>query len=107
MKSINWVLGENIDYRNVVLCRGQIVQLKPSVFQLFKYPRSVFVSWTVSFLQSIMDYGFVLWAPTLLALVLKIPATQAAKMFIAVAFASIVGKFVWAFMSELVGRRLR
>ena len=107
VKSLNWALGENIDYRNVVLVpEDKAVQLKPSVSQLFKYPRSVFVTWTVSFLQSIMDYGFVLWAPTLLALVLKVPPARAAKLFIAVAFASIVGKFVWAFLSEIVGRRI-
>jgi putative MFS transporter len=107
VKSINWVLGENIDYRKVVVGpQDKVVQRKPSLPQLFKYPRSVFVTWGASFLQSIMDYGFVLWAPTLLALTLKISAQQAAKMFIAVAFASIVGKFVWAFMSELVGRRI-
>ena len=107
VKSINWVLGENIDYRNLVVGpQDKVVQRKPSLPQLFKYPRSVFVTWGASFLQSIMDYGFVLWAPTLLALALKISAQQAAKMFIAVAFASIVGKFFWAFMSELVGRRI-
>jgi len=106
VKSISWVLGEKIDFRNVVVTEAdKRPEPKATLPQLFKYPRSVFVTWGTSFLQSIMDYGFVLWAPTLLALVLKVSAQQAAKMFIAVAFASIVGKFVWAFLSEIIGRR--
>jgi putative MFS transporter len=107
VKSINWVLKDNIDYRKVVVtAEDKADQKKPSVAQLFKYPRSVAVTWIVSFLQSIMDYGFVLWAPTLLAIVLKVPPARAAKLFIAVPLASVIGKFVWAFLSEIVGRRV-
>ena len=107
VKSINWVLQENFDPEKVVLGPNQH-QLKaaPKFSEIFKYPRSVVVTWLVSFLQSIMDYGFVLWAPTLLALVLKVPGTQAAKMMIAVAISSIIGKFFWAFLGEVVGRRI-
>ncbi len=83
-----------------------VKETTPRFVEIFKYPRSVAVSWIASFFQSIMDYGFVLWGPTLLALVLKIPATKAAKMFIAVAISSIIGKFVWAYLSEVVGRRV-
>lgn len=104
VKSISWVLEENIDPRTVTL--GKTVKLaQPAFREIFNYPRSVSVSWITSFFQSIMDYGFVLWGPTLLVLVLKIPATKAAKMFMAVACASIVGKFVWAYLSEIIGRR--
>ena len=53
-----------------------------------------------------MDYGFVLWGPTLLALVLKVPAIQAAKMFIFVSISAIIGKFIWAYLSEALGRRV-
>ncbi len=53
-----------------------------------------------------MDYGFVLWAPTLLAMVLKVPAMRAAKLFMAIAFTSMIAKFVWAFLSEIIGRRV-
>jgi putative MFS transporter len=107
VKSINWITGDNVDYRNVVVDEKVLVkETAPRFVEIFKYPRSVAVSWIASFFQSIMDYGFVLWGPTLLALVLKIPATKAAKMFIAVAISSIIGKFVWAYLSEVVGRRV-
>ena len=106
VKSINWILGENIDHRELVVSKAVAAAPKPAFHEIFRHPRSVFVAWTASFFQSIMDYGFVLWGPTLLSLVLKIPATKAAKMFIAVACASIVGKCVWAVLSEVVGRRI-
>lgn len=106
VKSINWVLGENHDPKKVVVTEALTrTTTVPSFSEIFKYPRSVIITWTVSFLQSIFDYGFVLWAPTLFALVLKIPPAHAAKLFIYVAFASICGKFFWAFMSEVWGRR--
>ncbi len=105
VKSINWVLNEHIDPKSVTLGKFAVKTPQPAFSEIFNYPRSVFVSWVTSFFQSIMDYGFVLWGPTLLTLVLKIPAIQAAKMFMAVACASIVGKFVWAYLSEIIGRR--
>jgi len=107
VKSLNWAMQDQVDYRNVVIPRDiDASEKRPSFFEIFKYRRSVAVTWTVSFFQSIMDYGFVLWGPTLLVLVLKIPATKAAKMFIFVSCGSIVGKCVWAFLSEIVGRRI-
>jgi putative MFS transporter len=107
VKSINWILHENYDPEKVVLgpSAGKTKSI-PKFSEIFKYPRSVVITWMVSFIQSIMDYGFVLWAPTLLMLVLKIPPTEAAKMMIAVAFSSVVGKFFWAFLGEVVGRRI-
>ena len=107
VKSINWITGDNVDYRDVVVDEKILAnETTPRFMEIFGYPRSVAVSWIASFFQSIMDYGFVLWGPTLLALVLKVPATQAAKMFIAVATSAIIGKFVWAYLSEAIGRRV-
>jgi len=105
VKSIAWALEEEIDPSTVTMGKIGVKKPQPAFSEIFNYPRSVFVSWTTSFFQSIMDYGFVLWGPTLLVLVLKIPPTKAAKMFMAVACASIVGKFVWAYLSEVIGRR--
>jgi putative MFS transporter len=107
VKSINWVTGDNVDYRNVVVDEKILVnEPAPRFVEIFKYPRSVAVSWIASFFQSIMDYGFVLWGPTLLALVLKVPAIKAAKMFIFISISAIIGKFIWAYLSEALGRRV-
>ncbi len=107
LRSLNWVLGTNYDISQLVVDTEKLKpESQPKFSEIFRYRRSVAVTWSTSFLQSIMDSGFVLWAPTLLALVLKVPPAQAAKLFIVVAFSSIVGKFVWAFLSEWVGRRV-
>jgi MFS transporter, putative metabolite:H+ symporter len=51
-------------------------------------------------------YGIVLWGPTLLVLVLGISPPQAAFLFIFVGLSAFVGRIVFAFVSELIGRRL-
>jgi putative MFS transporter len=109
VRSINWVTGLNIDYQSLVIRPEDVAAVtarRPAVAEIFQYRRSVAVTWTINFLQSLMDYGFVLWAPTLLAMVLKIPPTRAAKLFMVIAFTSMIAKFVWAFLSEIIGRRL-
>jgi len=107
VKSINWVTGENVEYRTVVVGpEAGAKEPAPSFREIFRYPRSVAVTWTANFLQALVDYGFVLWGPALLAMVLKVPATAAAKMFIVVSLGSIVGRLLWSTLSELVGRRV-
>jgi putative MFS transporter len=106
VKSINWVTGENFDYRNVIVgAKQKAAEKKVAFTEIFQCRRSVAVTWITGFLQAVMDYGFTLWAPTLLALVLKIPARQAAKLFIVVPISSIVAKFAWSFLAERFGRR--
>lgn len=51
-------------------------------------------------------YGVYLWGPTVISLLLKIPVPQAAKYFIFVAGAGIVGKIVVSLVVPLIGRRL-
>ncbi len=51
-------------------------------------------------------YGVYLWGPTVVALLLKVPVPQAAKYFIYVTGAGIVGKIVVSFLAPLIGRRL-
>ena len=51
-------------------------------------------------------YGIYLWGPTVVALLLKVPVPQAAKYFIYVTGAGIVGKIVVSFLAPLIGRRM-
>jgi putative MFS transporter len=108
IKSINWVLRENYDPKNVVISAttSQLKKAAPKFSEIFQYPRSVAVAWTTNFLQAIFDYGFVLWCPTLFVLTLNVSAARAAEMFIVVSFFSVFGKPLWAFISEAIGRRL-
>ncbi len=106
VNSVNWVTGENIDYRNLVVTpEDKVGEKKASFNEIFKCRRSVAVTWISSFLQAVVDYGFTLWAPTLLVLVLKVSAIQASKMFIVLPISSIFAKFTWSFLGEKFGRR--
>ncbi|MBC7104988.1 MAG: MFS transporter [Firmicutes bacterium] len=78
---------------------------KPSIRDLVKYPRSLTVSWLTNLGQQIAYYGFTLWGPTILTLVLGISAAQAAKLFIFVTVGGFVGRLFWSFCSDLIGRR--
>jgi putative MFS transporter len=50
-------------------------------------------------------YGVYLWGPTVVALLLKVPVPVAAKYFIYVTGAGIIGKVVVSFLAPLIGRR--
>lgn len=50
-------------------------------------------------------YGVYLWGPTVVALLLKVPVPVAAKYFIYVTGAGIIGKIVVSFLAPLIGRR--
>ena len=103
---MNWVLMENYDPKKVIVS-ASLSQPKaaPKFSEIFQYPRSVAITWTLNFLQALFDYGFTLWGPTLFVLSLKIPAAHAAKLFIGVTLCSVIGKPMWAFISEAIGRR--
>jgi len=73
---------------------------------LLKYPRSLVVSWLTNLGQQISYYGFTLWGPTILTLILSIPAEQAAKLFIFVTLCGFAGRLFWSFCSDLIGRRI-
>ena len=107
INSVNWITGLNFDYRNlVVTAADKLEEKRVSFFEIFKCRRSVVITWTSGFLQAVVDYGFTLWAPTLLVLVLRVTPVQAAKMFIVMPISSIIAKFTWAFLSERLGRRV-
>jgi MFS transporter, putative metabolite:H+ symporter len=50
-------------------------------------------------------YGVYLWGPTVVALLLKVPVPVAAKYFVYVTGAGIIGKVIVSFLAPLIGRR--
>jgi putative MFS transporter len=50
-------------------------------------------------------YGYQLWAPTILAMVLKMPVKSVAGYFIIVAISGTIGRFVFSTLPLFVGRR--
>ncbi|MCL1917055.1 MAG: MFS transporter [Peptococcaceae bacterium] len=73
---------------------------------LLKYPRSCIAGWGLYFFHAICYYGVVLWAPTIVARTMELPATEAARWFIIVTCTGVFGRFLWAFMGERFGRKI-
>jgi putative MFS transporter len=72
---------------------------------LFRYPRSLLVSWLTNLGMQTTGYGVILWAPTLFVMLLGVSPAEASYLFIFVSLAGFVGRFVFSGLSELIGRR--
>jgi putative MFS transporter len=72
---------------------------------LFKYPRSLVVSWLGNAGAQTGVYGITLWAPSLFVLLLKVTPQEAAKMMILLSVFGFVGRLSFSFFSEMMGRR--
>jgi MFS transporter, putative metabolite:H+ symporter len=72
---------------------------------LFRYPRSLLVSWLSNLGMQTTGYGVILWAPTLFVMLLGASPAQASYLFIFVSLAGFIGRFVFSGLSELIGRR--
>jgi putative MFS transporter len=67
---------------------------------LFKYPKSLAVSWMASIGAQTAGYGIILWAPTLFVLQLGVTPAGAAKLFLWVTLAGIAGRISFSLLSE-------
>lgn len=72
---------------------------------IFRYPRSLAVSWITNLGAQTGYYGFQLWAPTLLVQLLGIPPSRAAFLMIAVNLAGLFGRAGLSYLSDAIGRR--
>jgi len=79
--------------------------IKTSWFDLFKYPRSLLVSWLGNAGAQTGVYGLTLWAPSLFVLLLKVTPQEAAKMMILLSVSGFIGRLSFSYFSELLGRR--
>jgi putative MFS transporter len=79
--------------------------IKTSWLDLFKYPRSLIVSWLGNAGAQTGVYGVTLWAPSLFVLLLKVTPQQAAKMMILLTVSGFLGRLSFSYFSELLGRR--
>lgn len=73
---------------------------------LFRYPRSLAVSWLTNLGAQTGYYGFNLWAPTLLVQLLSVSPARAAFLMIWVNLAGFVGRIGFSFLSDAIGRRV-
>jgi putative MFS transporter len=80
-------------------------QPTPAWSELFRYPKSLAVSWMASIGAQTASYGIGLWAPTLFVLQLGATPAHAAFLFLWVKLAGIFGRITFAWLSEAMGRR--
>jgi putative MFS transporter len=79
--------------------------IKSNWLDLFKYPRSLLVSWLGNAGAQTGVYGITLWVPSLFVLLLKVTPQEAAKMMILLTAFGFVGRISFSYFSELMGRR--
>jgi putative MFS transporter len=72
--------------------------------EIFKYPRSMIVA-TLTSLSQTSGIGILMWATTLLVLILKITPAQAAQMMIWVGLTGFAGRLVCSYANDAIGRR--
>jgi putative MFS transporter len=79
--------------------------IKANWLDLFKYPRSMVVSWLGNAGAQTGVYGITLWVPSLFVLLLKVTPQEASKMMVLLTVFGFVGRISFSFFSELMGRR--
>ena len=73
---------------------------------LLKYPRRFWLVVITTFGVSTATYGVSLWGPTIVALLLNLPASDAARIFVYVALAGMAGRVGFSFLAHRVGRKV-
>jgi len=72
---------------------------------IFRYPRSVIISWAGNLGAQTGVYGVTLWGPTLLVALLATTPARAAFLMIFVSLGGLVGRAAFSVLSEVIGRR--
>ena len=72
---------------------------------LFRYPRSLVVSWLGNLGMQTGIYGLVLWVPTLFTQVLSVSPKEASRLMIFVSLGGFVGRIAFSYLSDAIGRR--
>ena len=72
---------------------------------LFRYPRSVLVSWLINLGAQTGYYGLTLWTPTLLVQLLGISPEQAAIRMMALMLCAFAGRLTLSISADRFGRR--
>jgi MFS transporter, putative metabolite:H+ symporter len=102
--SIAWALDVNL--ASLPAATVESAAPSPKFRELFRYPKSVALSWISNLGMQTGYYGLTLWSPTLLVQILKVPPTQAAYYMIFVTAAALLGRISFSLLSEAIGRRL-
>jgi putative MFS transporter len=72
---------------------------------IFRYPRSLAVSWITNIGAQTGYYGLTLWVPTLLVQLMGITPARASYLLIFVNFAGLFGRIGLSYLSDAIGRK--
>src|ERR1700722_6033996 len=101
-QSIAWAL--QMDPKDIVL-PTTVEEVRHTPWrELFKYPRSMLVGCLTSLSQT-SGIGLLMWATTLLVLILKVTPAEASKLMIWVGLSGFAGRLVCSYASDAIGRR--
>ena len=102
-RSLAWAL--QVPPETLPLPKPEPTQPHPPWSDLFRYPKSLAVSFMASIGAQTASYGIGLWAPTLFVLQLGVTPAYAAYLFLWVKLSGIAGRITFAWLSEAIGRR--
>jgi hypothetical protein len=80
-------------------------QTASKLSDIFRYPRSLAVSWITNLGAQTGYYGLTLWVPTLLVQLLGVTPAKASFLLIFVNFAGLFGRLGLSYLSDAIGRR--
>jgi putative MFS transporter len=102
-KALAWAL--KVPAESLPLPAPEPVRVAPRWGELFRYKRSMAVSFLASIGAQTASYGITLWAPTLFTLQLGVTPAYAAYLFLYVTLAGIAGRVCFAWLADAIGRR--
>src|SRR6195256_5849284 len=96
-KSLAWALQVRPESLALPTAADAGPIIKSNWLDLFKYPRSLIVSWLGNAGAQTGVYGITLWAPSLFVLLLKVTPQEAAKMMILLSVCGFVGRLSFSY----------
>jgi putative MFS transporter len=76
-----------------------------SFAEIFAQPRLFWLTVIVWFGASTANYGVFLWGPTIVALLMGVPPSEAAHLFVFVSLTGLLGRIAFSFAAQWLGRR--
>src|SRR6202158_1627757 len=103
-KSLAWALEMDPADLPLSAPEGQ-KQPMSRLSDIFRYPRSLAVSWITNLGAQTGYYGLTLWVPALLVQLLGVTPARASFLLIFVNFAGLFGRVGMSYLSDAIGRR--
>lgn len=98
-----WAIG--CSPQEVVFSRLPAVPAVANWFELFKWPRSMVTTFAINVGLIAGYYGIVLWAPTLVAQIERVSATEVSRVIIGFSLLGVAARLVAGYCADRIGRR--